>query len=488
MSTSRNLQRLDGMLSSALQAARIPGAAVAIVEAGKLIYARGFGWRDLRARKPVTPETLYPIASTSKAINATLLGMLVDEGHLEWDAPVQRYLPDFRVKDAFASPRVTLRDLVTMQTGLPRHDWVWIGNPMSRAELVRRLAHLESCADFRRRFQYSNLTTTASGHLAEIVTGKRWEQLVRERILGPLGMRRTRFAPGSDRNATSSYHETARRRIVPSIRLASEVTAPSGGSIHSTVVDMARWLSFNLSGRTTGRRRLIAAETLARIHGPQVLIGDRPLAGLPADGCYGMGWVIHPYNGQRRIWHGGYIHDVNSSVMLFPEQGIGVVSFTNFGCPMFADVINQHVFDTMMNLTPELSFEKKLAQYEEQISSNLKRCSATPRVAGTRPSHSLTAYVGEYHHGGYGTVAIQQRGGRLIFVRDRLRLPLEHWHFDAWVAAPHSMWTIHHPHPFDRASPMEFSTDARGRIVSLSIRFEPECAPIRFTKRAEEPE
>jgi CubicO group peptidase (beta-lactamase class C family) len=484
----RNLERLEGLLAPVLRTARIPGAAVAVVADGRTVYARGFGYRDLTRRTPVMPATLYPIASTTKAINATLLGMLVEEGRLEWDACVQRYLPGFRLSDTAISPRVTLRDLVTMQTGLPRHDWLWIGNPMSRGELVARVPHLPMSCDFRRRFQYSNLSTTLSGHVAEIVTGRTWERLVAEKIFRPLGMRRTRVSrPSHDDNVTLSYHETGHRRIRLSARLAGEMTAPSGGAVHSTVADMTRWLAFNLSGGRVRDRRLIRAETLAYLQTPQVLIGDKPLAGLPRRAAYGMGWVIHPYNGHHRIWHGGYHHDVNSSVMLFPDAGIGIVSFINFGGPMLADLINQYVFDVMMALKPEQTFEDKLADYEQLVQDSRKRYARVPRVSGTRPSQSLDAYAGPYRHAAYGDVTINRRGGKLVFRRNALILPLKHWHYDIWMFAPHDRWGIHLPHAFDPTNPLQFHVDPAGTITALSIRLDPSTAPIRFERHPGKP-
>lgn len=150
---SVNVDRLDAILEPALRAAKVPGAATAITAGRRVVFARGYGYRDLDAKLPMTLDTVYPIASTSKAINATLLGILVEKGKLAWDAPVQKYLPRFRLHDRLASSMVTVRDLVAMRTGLPRHDFVWWENPISRAELVEYFAHLPLSAAFRERFQ-----------------------------------------------------------------------------------------------------------------------------------------------------------------------------------------------------------------------------------------------------------------------------------------------------------------------------------------------
>jgi len=167
----RNIEALDLIVPPVLRAARIPGAALAVVAEGETLFANGYGYRDLQQRLPLTGRTIFPIASTSKALNAVLIGMLVDEGRLAWDVPVQQYLPQFQLSDPLISAQVTLRDLLAMRTGLPRHDWVWLGHPMSRPSLVSRLRHLPLSAGFRERFQYSNISATSAGHIAEVVTG-----------------------------------------------------------------------------------------------------------------------------------------------------------------------------------------------------------------------------------------------------------------------------------------------------------------------------
>jgi CubicO group peptidase (beta-lactamase class C family) len=415
-------------------------------------------------------------------MNATLIGMLVDEGRLEWDAPVQRYLPQFRLKDEHISPRVTIRDLLTMVTGLPRHDAVWEGSSMDRAELVQRLAHLDLSADFRQRFQYSNLSVTAAGHIAEVVTGQSWEALVRQSICRPLGMRRTSCSLPRTRNITLSYHENSRRQLVPSRACPTGGTGPSGGALYSTVADMCRWIAFNLSGGRVGRRQLIRRKTLAQIHAPQVVIGARPLAGLPAEGTYGLGWLIDSYQGCRRISHSGYLHDVHSSVMLLPDLGIGAVSFINFGPTLLAEVLNQCAFDTLMEFKTGQAFEEKLEQYEKRIVNTRNKRAAVARTRRTRPSQSLSAYSGTYQHPGYGEIRIVHRARKLFLLRRHSRLPLTHWHYDTWTASDRQR-RIHQTNAFDETSPIQFRMDEHGRVTSVCVRFEPEVTPICFMKR-----
>jgi CubicO group peptidase (beta-lactamase class C family) len=477
-----HIDELDAVIEPILSAAKIPGAAMAVVVKGETVFAKGYGYRDREARLPATSDTPYAIGSTTKSFNATLLGILVDEGRLAWDTPVQTYLTSFRLWDPIVSTQVTVRDLVSMRTGLPRHDWLWIENPITRAELVERLRNLECSAGFRERFQYNNLTVTAAGYLAEVITGRNWEDLVREKLLAPLRMSSTGFALPKEDKVTLSYHENRRRELVLRRRFTTDVVAPAGGSMHSTVKDMALWLLFNLRGGKQEGRALIEPQTLAEIHSPQVAARTDPSCPTP-QAAYAMGWFVDTYHGRLRISHGGNLHDVNSEVMLFPQDDTGIVSFTNFGGPRMAKLINQYAFDFLMGFAPDQTVEEKLAEYEKNIADIREKNALAGRVGNTAPSHRLDDYAGSYLHPGYGRIEIHRRGQGLDLQRNGLTLALEHWHYDAWAVAENDLFEIHRPHAFDRTSRILFETDANGEIAAFTIPLEPAVAPVRFAKQ-----
>jgi len=480
MDLQQAIDSIDDLMSRALRAGRIPGAGMAIVAQGQIALSRGYGFRDLRSGLPLTADTAYPIASTTKALNATLIGMLVDEGKLAWDTPVQEYLPGFRLKDPVAGAQATLRDLLSLRTGLPRHDWMWLENPLTRAELVHRLRYLEPFAGFREKFQYHNMTATTAGYIAEVVTGKGWNDLIQERLLTPLQMQRTGFANPTD-NATLSYHEDSNRNLLLSERFVTDVTAPSGGVIHSTVTDMTRWMLFNLNGGTYGSRALIQPKTLAEVQAPQMPARTDPSCPTP-NAAYAMGWFVDTYNGRARLTHGGYLHDVNSEVSLHPQEGIGIVSFTNFGCPGLARTLNQHAYDLLMGFPTEYSFENKLADYEKNVEQTRVRNASLERVENTSPSHPLNDYAGTYGHPGYGILEVRIEDRELVLRRNTLMLRLQHWHYDAWVVKDAHRFVIHAPHPFERANRWRFETNAEGEIAGLVVALEPAIAPLRFEK------
>jgi hypothetical protein len=193
-----------------------------------------------------------------------------------------------------------------------------------------------------------------------------------------------------------------------------------------------------------------------------------------------MGWFVDSYNGSSRISHGGYRRDVNSEVTLFPTHGIGIVSFTNFGAPRLARLINDHVFDLLAGSCPVMALNDKLAEYEHAIVETAARHPPVQRD-GQRPSRAHSEYAGVYENPAYGLIEIQSDGPALHLHRHEMRLPLEHWAAEKWIAGPNDLVPIHEPHPFDRTSLISFDTDDEEQ--TLSIQFERAVDPIRFVRR-----
>jgi CubicO group peptidase (beta-lactamase class C family) len=478
-------KRLEATVAPILEATNIPGAAVAIVCEGQIL-AEGFGRRN-EAGLPVTGDTLYPIASTTKAMTATLIGMLVDQGLIQWDAPVQRYLKDFKLADPIRSPLVTIRDLLTMRTGLPRHDWLWLGHPVTRESLIERLPHLELSAGFRERFQYNNLAYVLAGHIAETVAGKSWESLIKENLLEPLGMTRTIFGPPGEGNVTQSWGEGDDGNLVVTGHIPAECSGPAGGSLYSSVAEMARWAAFNLDGGVTpDGRRLIDPRTLAEIRRAQMVMGDwlgTEWLGHSPWATYGMGWMVDPYNGATRLFHGGDLHQINGDISIFPDKRLGIVSFTNFGAVAAAALINEHIFDAMMGTTPVVSVEEKVAAYTRRTKERRQINAAPDRAEGTTASHRLEDYAARYRHPAYGEIVIELRAGTLRALRGAFDLPLEHWHYDSWVVSDASQFWPHSQHPFERSNKWRFETNDAGEVASLTVLLEPNAAPIRFARQ-----
>jgi hypothetical protein len=296
-------------------------------------------------------------------------------------------------------------------------------------------------------------------------------------------MRSTWLEPPAEVDLTLSYHENESRDLVPTRLRDAGLVSPAGGLIHSTVQDMSLWMELNLGTRKDGPRVGITQETLRDIHCPQILCGG-DTAAPSAHAAYAMGWFVDWYNGHRRLSHGGYLHDINSEVSLFPDDGIGVVSFTNHGCARLARLINQYAFDLTTGLKTTITFDDRIAQYERDIEAARARKVSTARVLNTKPSHSLGSYAGSYQHLGYGTVLIDLCGDELIFRREKWEVALQHWHYDVWVAQDSDDFAIHGPHLFERSNGILFENDLEGGISGLYLRVDPALPAARFVKRS----
>ena len=299
------------------------------------MLAKGYGLRNVQANLPVTADTLFAIGSSTKAFTTMAMGILVEEGKLAWDEPVTTYLPKFALKDEVAGKRMTPRDLVTHRSGLPRHDLVWYNAKLSRPELVARLVHLEPNEDFREKFQYQNLMFLTAGHLAAEVAGTSWEEVIRSRILDPIGMKNSNFAVSeSQKSRDFATPYTLKDKTAVDIPFRVIDAVGPAGSINSSVNDMAKWLLLNLGGGAIAGKRIVAARQVQDMHRPQMVIQTFP--GLFEDPeiqqpAYGLGWFIESYRGKKRVHHGGAIDGFICQVSMLPDDGLGVVVLTNLG-------------------------------------------------------------------------------------------------------------------------------------------------------------
>ncbi len=475
------LEGFGAVVEKAVADWNVPGAGLAVVAGGKVVLAEGFGHRDLEQDLPMTADSLFAIGSTTKAFTATVLGMLSDDGVVDWDSPLRTYLPGFRLHDPVAGELITPRDLVTHRSGLPRHDLLWYNNhEITRAEVVERLAHLEPSADLREKFQYNNLMFLTAGYLVGQLTGGTWEQAVHARILEPLGMTRTNFSVADSRQDPDHalpYRENDDDALERIPFRPIDLVGPAG-SLNSSVREMSRWLLFNLAGGVTGDDRLINASTLADVHSPHMTTGATPERPQISQATYGLGWMIDSYRGHRRIHHGGGIDGFVTSVMLFPDDDLGLVSFTNRGSGL-PRILNQHAADLALGLDAIDWNGEALGRRAEakEASEEAEEKKQATRRTGTRPSRELAEYAGDYHHPGYGTLAILLEDDALSMSFNGITSPLEHWHYEVWNGAE-----VEGDKTFEDQK-LIFRGDLDGEIVAVEAAFEPQVDAIAFEKR-----
>jgi CubicO group peptidase (beta-lactamase class C family) len=474
------LAGLDTVIAGALKQFEVPGLAIAVVKDKEIIYAKGFGQRDVEKNLPVTPDTLFAIGSCTKAFTALLLGTLVDEGKLDWDKPLRTTMPEFRLKDTSASERITGRDLLCHRSGLPRHDLVWYNNQeLARKDLVARLAYLEPTADLRAKWQYNNLMFLTAGYLAERLTGKSWEQDIRERILDPLGMRRTNFDVAQSQK-DPDHAEPYEKRDEKVVKVPFRPIGNMGpaGSINSSVNEMARWLILQLSTGKVGDHKFVEATTLNETHLAQMVMGEDSVIPEVTPGSYALGWMVDTYRGRPRISHGGGIDGFVSEVEFYPMDGVGIVVLTNSSSAGLASIIARTAADRALKLEPkdwvaEAAAKKAVA---ESMGKEAKKKAQTVRKAGTHPAHALAEYAGDYENLGYGTLTFNLKDGKFWVMYNGIATPLEHWHYETFNG-------LKADDPAFEDAKYTFQTDVKGHVAVVSVPMELAVKEIVFERK-----
>ncbi|MCS6914518.1 MAG: serine hydrolase [Myxococcota bacterium] len=478
------LDGFDAWVDKALATWRVPGLAVAAVQKGQVVLLRGYGQRDLRRGLPVTPATLFAIASITKSFTVVTLAQLVAEGKLDWDRPVVEYLPGFALGDPLASAQLTPRDLVSHRTGLARHDSLRLGHgQLRRSELLPRLRHLPLQQLPRTVFVYNNLMFSVAGHLAEVVAGRRWEDLVRQQILLPLGMKGTRVVPSEMQRSTDfalPYKLVGSQ--VKEMPFAGKTAVEGGpaGSITSSAEDMARYLLFQL-GERPGVVPGIGPAELEEMHRPQVVVPGTPLwPELGAD-RYALGWYVSSYRGRELVWHTGSIGGFTAMLALLPQERIGVVAMANLDGARLPNAVAYVLLDHLLGLAP-LPWSERLLEARRAADNALeeaRRRGLSLRRPGTRPGHELAEYSGRYTHPAYGTLRIEHRDGTLRLLMGEHAAPLEHFHHDIF-AVPED--------PMNRLAGLKLSflTDPRGTVSAVGVPLEPTAEDIVFARAPDE--
>src|SRR5215510_2192942 len=427
----------DGFVEQVMKDWTVPGLAVAVVKDGKVIYAKGFGYRDVQKGLKVTPDTLFAIGSCSKAFTATAIAILADEGKLDWDKPVRNYLPDLMLHDGYATEHIRPRDLVTHQSGLPRHDMVWYGSPLSRKEIFERLRYLEPSQPLHAKFQYNNMMFMTAGVLVERISGATWEDFVRKKILDPLEMKTSNFSVNDSRKATDfslPYGEV--KDEIKEIPFRNIDAVGPAGSINSSVNEMSRWLLMQLGKGKFNGRQIVSEKGLAETHTPQIVAGGDLKYDESFYSSYAMGWAVTSYRGHPALSHGGGIDGFTSQVRFLPKDQLGVVVLTNSSSPA-SGLIAANAVDRMLGLSeaPWSQRAKDDAAIAKAAQAKTKAEDEAKRKKDAPPTHALKDYTGQFEHPAYQTLTIIEEDEQLRFDLHGLTGALKHYHYDIFQGA-----------------------------------------------------
>lgn len=481
------LSGFDDYVNTALRDWNVPGLAVSVVKDGKVVFSKGYGVRKVGESAPVDAHTLLSIGSISKSFTAVALGMLVDEGKLSWDDPVTHYLPYFQLHDPYVTRELTIRDLLVHRSGLPEVSGgiLWYGADYSREEVLKRLRYIKPVSSFRSTFAYQNVMYMAAGEVIRAITGKTWDDFIRERIFTPLGMK----------ESNSLYRDLKKSKnlALPHVRIDGKPVAITyrdsdalgpAGSIVSNAHDMARYMQLLLAEGNLDGKKLYGEKVARELFTPQMLVPHRPSshpvlkARNTRFSAYGLGWFLREYRGRTLVSHTGGMDGMAAVVMLVPEEKLGITVLSHQDGGIF-NAMAFRVLDAFLGAPPidwagvVLKFRAEGEQKEKESEAAL----VAARVQGTKPSLELGRYAGSYRDRMYGDLSIAQENGRLVLRFSHspsFTADLEHWQYDTF--------RIHwrDPMKFPKGF-LTFSLDAKGKLKGFAFD-QPSLLDVHFNE------
>ncbi|WP_420420762.1 serine hydrolase [Simkania sp.] len=470
-----NLKQIDALAKEARETFQIPGLAVGVVVDDKLVFAKGYGYRNVEEKLPVTHETVFMIGSMTKSFTTFALATLVEQGKISWDDKVISYLPDFRLKDSYTTQEMTIRDLVTHVSGLPRHDLVWYLGENSTEDLYNKLQFLEPVSGFRSKFNYQNLMYMVAGKVIEKVTGKPWNKWVLAKIMTPLKMTHSSFSVAELQylsNVALPYVLKDEEPLQVPYREISHI-GPAG-SINSNLIDLTSWMKMLLNFGQFEETTVLGAPHVKQLMSPQtvahIFLSQFPESNHEFLETYGLGWFIQSFQGHYLVAHGGSIDGFQSNLALLPLDKIGVVVLTNKGGGIEATLLTKAILGTLLGygdgdyLSSDL-FTNKGSNEEDSF----------PTKEGTSPSHPLEHYAGVYEHPAYGQVEIVYDEG-LKMQYHGLTIPLEHLHFDVFHGEAKS-------DILPLKLTLSFDTDWYGNVKQVILPLPTEGFDLQFVKK-----
>jgi CubicO group peptidase (beta-lactamase class C family) len=420
-----------------------PGAVVAVVKDDKIIYAKGFGAKEIGKEDKISERTIFGVASNTKAFTATAVAILVDEGKLSWDDKVIKHLPDFRLADECATREITIRDLLSHRSGLPAYggDILWWGGDYGRQEIVERVRFVKPRYSFRSTYAYQNIPFIIAGQIIEKVSGKTWDEFVKERILKPLRMNETTTSikdlTATTNKATPHFLEIETGRVFP-IAWRNLDNGAAAAGLNSNAPEMANWLRLQLNEGEFEGRRVVSAKNLRETHSPQTVIpftnpSDQPAKLKTNFRAYGLGWQLREYAGYKLVTHGGWTDGQLSLTALIPERKIGVVVLTNIHYGGAQQPIAYRALDLALGLDEtdwSAYFLKSAKEQQAQIVAGEKKLAAE-RKKDSKPSFDLRDYAGTYENELYGKIFFgTEENGKLVVRLSRSPTyigDLQHW-------------------------------------------------------------
>lgn len=487
------LADLDTAFQRVLKDRKAVGFAVAVVSKNNIIYSKGFGYRNLESKQPVTPNTLFAIGSCTKAFTSSLMGLLQAEDKLDFDKPVRNYIPELSFFNEDLNNHVTLRDMMTHRTGLPRHDFSWyLFNTSSRDSLLQRVKYQEPTTALRQSWQYNNFMFLAQGVIAEKLYKKSWEESIKEKIFVPLKMQHSNLAikDWKAQPDIATGYRVQGDSLIRKMEYYNINGMGPAGSINSSVTDMANWVQTWINGGKFNGKQVLPASYIKDAMSSQMVIG----AGFPDKEVpdahlsnYGFGWVISSYRGHYRVEHGGNIDGFSASTSFFPSDSIGIIVLTNQNGSAVTGIVRNMIADRLFGLK-KVNWNGRVNEVEARAKKAEKEAgdvSDNGQKKGTKPSHPIADYEGLFNHPGYGTIDMELHNDSLMMLTPQGVAWLRHYHYDVF-----EMIGIENDGTIDTAgknnTKLQFHMSPSGEINAVSIGLQPGLDDIKFERKPKE--
>ena len=468
---AKNAVLYDQYIRQAMPVWRTPGLSVVVVKNGNVVFSKGYGVRDALTKEAFTPTTLSACASTSKAMTAVCMGILVDEGKVKWSDKVSDILPEFKLSDPYSTAEITVLDLFTHNTGLGNADYLWVFG-YNRSEVLRRMQYIPPAYSLRASYTYQNLMYMVAGEVIRKVSGTTWDEFIQKRIFAPLAMQHTysdHSAIPSTEIKTTGHFRHPDTDSVMTIPYPYNDNIGAAGGVWSCAEDMGKWITCMLDSSKYGTKRLITPDTWSFLFRPKIVVPGLMYPTMkmikPHWQTYGMGWFQHDYKGSMVNFHTGSLDGLTTIIGLLLDQHTGVYIFGNLDHAELRHALMYKALDLWGSNDNSNDWSNRFYPlYKEQEDTVKKRLNEllARRVTGTKPSLALTAYKGKYSNRLLGDVQVELKGDALqIDFPENIKLELAHWHFDTFRGTFNNWWN-------DR-SWVQFILDKEGNVSGISI-------------------
>lgn len=472
------LHALETEITSLMEAYKTVGLAVAIVENDKVIYTKGFGFRNHQKKLPVTPNTLFPIGSVTKPITASLIGVYQGRGELSVNDKPRRFIKNLQFYSDEMNNLVTIEDLLAHRSGIGNVDGAHVFFPTNDLNKhFERLPHLNPNSEVRERLDYSNMGYAILGGITQKLSNRTWAENIEAELFKPLNMLHSN-SNLTDLQKSENYalgYSVANDAIVK-VEYADQHESNASGAINSSVNDLSKWVKLLLNQGVHENQQLIPKKYLEASFSEQNIIRgsfsfDKKYQ-LLFD-TYGYGWFVHQYKNLYRVNHGGNVSGFTASVELYPHKNIGIILLTNQGS---ANLLTKAIGDIIINRLLNLE-RKDWKDYEDIQVGEARILNTNFKTINTnkKPNHALKSYVGKYQHQGYGIAEVLLKNNQLIIQFPAFEMGLEHHINNTFI---NRVITITHQNT--PSFYINFLPNNEGDIAEMTIAFSRE--PTRFKK------